>query len=496
MNSTTLNRMMDFVKDQNILINGVVVVRNGYVVLEEYPRSVYDGTWPHPLYSVTKSFTSALMGIAVKEGFMNSIEDKVLDFFPGRSFANMSSWKQAVTVRHLLTMTSGLPWDESSVPYTDSRNDVRCLTSALDPMQFLLDRSMVSEPGAQWDYNSGGSHLLMEIVNQTTGVNPMEYATEHLFDPLGITNLRWGTSGQGIPWGFYDLHLTPLDMAKFGYLYLNNGTWDGTEILPAEWVAESTESHIMLYGVTGYGYQWWVMDQTRGICDARGMYGQRIIVIPEYDMVVVFVASIPDGSSSAEDYLLQNYILPSVDNPPPIRDVGVIGFGEASGQAVAPMKPIAGQGTTVSFSVLVRNFGTVDENLAVTAHINETLLSTQTDISVSHLGFVLVNFTWNTSSFDKGSYLISVQVATVPNEAEADNNILACSVVLGTIGDINNDGTVNTSDIYDIALFFGTIIGQASYIPNCDVNDDGITNMLDLYAAAIRCGQTGKQGSQ
>jgi CubicO group peptidase (beta-lactamase class C family) len=230
----------------------------------------------------------------------------------------MSLWKQAIIIKHLLTMTSGLPWDESSYPYSDSRNDVMRLIGSSDPVQFLLDRAMVSEPGAQWDYNSGGSHLLMEIVNQTTGIDPLEYATERLFDPLGITNLYWGTSSQGIPWGFYDLHLTPLDMAKFGYLYLNNGTWDSTQILTQEWVAESTEPHIMLNGDTGYGYQWWIADQPRGIYDARGMGGQRIMVIPEYDMVVVFVSS--GTGAREEDELLHDFILAAVTDAPPIGE--------------------------------------------------------------------------------------------------------------------------------------------------------------------------------
>ena len=497
MNSTTLNGMMDFVSNESILVNGIVVVRNGYVVLEEYPRfPLYDGTWPHPLHSVTKSFASALVGIAAGEGYINGTEDKVLDFFPERSFANMSQWKEALTLKHLLTMTSGLQWNEWAIPYEDSRNDVRRMMGASDPVQFVLDHDMANEPGAEWAYNGGGSHLLMEIVNQTTGVDPMDYAREHLFNPLGITNLYWEPSGQGIPWGFYGLQLTPLDMAKFGYLYLNNGTWNGTEILPAEWVAESFDAKVLfsegggIMDYNGYGYQWWVSDLSYGVHGAIGRYEQKILVLPKYDMVVVFVASIADESWS-EDYMLRNYILPAVENPPQIHDVGVMQFGKISGQAVAPMKTIVGQGTTISFSVLLKNFGTVDENLEVTAHANEVLLDTRTDISVSHGGFVILNFTWNTSSFDKGSYLISVEVAAVPDEIEVDNNIRACSVVLGTIGDINSDGTVNMSDIYDIALSYGGRIGQARYVSNYDIDDNGIINMLDLYTTAMRYGQTG-----
>jgi hypothetical protein len=284
-------------------------------------------------------------------------------------------------------------------------------------------------------------------------------------------------------------------MAKFGYLYLNNGTWDGAQILPAEWVTESLDTQVSFngsgwWGYDGYGYQWWVNDLTCGVHGAMGMYEQKIFVLPKYDMVVVFVASITDGPWS-EDALLQNFILPSVNNPPQIRGVGVMGFGRVHGQTAAPMKTVVGQGMTISFSVLVRNFGTVDENLSIAAYANGTAQSTQAGISVSHGADVVVNFTWNTSSFDKGDYLISVQAAPVPDEIEVDDNTLTCSIVLGTIGDINSDGVVNMSDIYSIALTYGATIGQTGYVPNFDINDDGIVNMLDLYAAATHYGQTG-----
>jgi hypothetical protein len=286
-------------------------------------------------------------------------------------------------------------------------------------------------------------------------------------------------------------------MAKFGYLYLNNGTWDGVEILPAEWVAESFDTQVLfgaggLLGYDGYGYPWWVSDMSYGAHSAIGRYEQKIMVLPKYDMVVAFVASITDESWS-EDYMLQHYILQAVENPPQIHDVGVLAFGRVIGQAVAWMRTIAGQGTTVSFSPLVRNFGTLDENLTLTVRINETLLTEQLYSNVPHGSYLIANFTWNTSSFDKGSYLISVQAAAVPGEIDVNDNVLACSIILGTIGDINNDGTVNMSDIYDIALSFGRVIGQEDYTPNLDVNDDGMTNMLDLYMAAVHYGEAWSQ---
>jgi parallel beta-helix repeat protein len=297
-----------------IPIDSVVVVRNGYVVLEEYPR----GDSPnllHELYSCTKSVSSALIGIAIGAGFIDSVQHRVLDFFPNRTFANLDSRKQAITLEHLLTMTSGLPWDEWTYTYGDSRNDVTRMMNSYDPVQFVLDRPMVSEPGTQWVYNSGGSHLLSAIINKTTGTDMLSFAKKRLFEPLGISNLLWSTDAfQRIPWGFMGLNLTPLDMAKLGFLYLNNGTWDGQQIIPAEWVAKSTTSLISADPAWagpgwGYGYQWWTRPSAN-VYMARGYMGQNIIVAPDYDLVVVFTASITRGRDPSE--LFFDYILPAV----------------------------------------------------------------------------------------------------------------------------------------------------------------------------------------
>jgi CubicO group peptidase (beta-lactamase class C family) len=129
MNSTILDEMVELIWNDCIAPNGVVVVRHGYVVLEQYPNDLYDGTWGHPLYSVTKSFTSALVGIAIKEGYIESVEDNVLDFFPERNITNVDARKEAMTLEHVLTMTSGVQWDEWTYPYTDSRNDIRNLSA-------------------------------------------------------------------------------------------------------------------------------------------------------------------------------------------------------------------------------------------------------------------------------------------------------------------------------------------------------------------------------
>lgn len=288
-------------------MDSLVIVRHGQVVLEEYPNPVlYRQNTTHDLHSATKSVTSALIGIALGEGCIDSVDHKVVDFFQDRTIANMDSRKQAITLEDLLTMTSGLEW-----------SDVWefGLWPSDDQVQFVLDRPMAHEPGTVWRYCSGGVHLLSAVINGTAG-GTNAFAKEHLFDPLGISDYFWTRDPQGLPWGDAWLWMTPLDMAKFGYLFLHNGTWDGQQIVPAEWVAESTRSQWSFDDHEGYGYLWWTDNQTTTYdsyhYEARGAEGQRIFVIPGYDMVVVFTADFStSGFFEEEDYLLHEFILKS-----------------------------------------------------------------------------------------------------------------------------------------------------------------------------------------
>jgi parallel beta-helix repeat protein len=362
MSSAKLNDMMQYVRQRSIGIDSVVVVRNGYVVFEEYPRPrLYGPLSLHPLYSVTKSFSSALIGIAIKQGFIDGVLHKVLDFFPNRTFANVDSLKEAITLEHVLTMTSGLPWDEWTYPYGDSRNDVRRIMTNPDPVQFVLDRPMVSTPGTTWVYNSGGSHLLSAIVNETTGADIEAFARENLFDPLGISNLFWSKDPfQRLSWGFMGLSLTPLDMAKFGFLYLNNGNWEGQQIIPAEWVTESTKSHFSLDQSWQYGYQWWI-NPTYNAYVARGYMGQNIIVSPDYNMVVVFTGSYTYGQEGTQ--LFYDYIRPAVgstvpDDYPTIQEA----INHATAGDVVLVKP----GTYYEHVVVNKTISLVGEDASMT----------------------------------------------------------------------------------------------------------------------------------
>ena len=305
--------MRDFLNTLSIPLDSVIIVRNGYIVYEDYP-SWHTESMRHSLYSCTKSFASAVTGIALEQGYFNGTQDRLLDFFPNHTIANPDPRKDAITVENLLTMKAGFEWDEWSISYEDGDNPAVRLWSSFDALQVMLDLPMVIEPGTTWVYNSGVSHLLSCIVNATTGRFTADFAQEYLFDPLGITSVYWHADGSGVNFGGFGLNLTPRDMAKFGYLYLNNGTWDGDQILPTSWIEASTMVNHTTRPNMGYGYQWWI-NPDWGAYSARGYLGQRIHVLPNENLVVVFTGS---GSHVNYDALIEEYLLPAVDEFQPL----------------------------------------------------------------------------------------------------------------------------------------------------------------------------------
>jgi CubicO group peptidase (beta-lactamase class C family) len=315
--SARLVAMLAEIQNQAYPIHGLVVIRNGYLVLELYTPP-FQADSRHYIASASKSFTSALIGIALEQGDIPGLEAQVLDLLPGRTVLDPDPRKQAITLEHLLTMSSGLDWPTQGL--REQLGDG--LQAAQDEAQFVLDRPMAVEPGATFNYNTGGTLLLSAILAQATGQSALEYAQERLFTPLGITNVQWWADLSGITQGGSGLELTPRDMAKFGYLYLKDGIWEGKTLIPAEWVKTSTQAHIEAgYLDLDYGYQWWV--HPSGVYQARGFGGQRIFVLPEQQMVVVFVSGFSgDDMEYVPDALLNTYLLPAAqeggalpDNP-------------------------------------------------------------------------------------------------------------------------------------------------------------------------------------
>jgi len=293
--------MLVAIEEQALDVHSVVVIRNGTIVAEKY-FPPYQQDTQHELYSVTKSFISALLGIAIQDGYIKDVQQPVADLMPDRTITNDDPRKQSLTLEHLLTMTSGLDWPESQGDAIFSQ-----MWRSPDWAEFVLGRRMLEEPGEQFNYCSGCSHVMSVIIQESTGMNTQEYARTRLFEPLGMTEVAWETDPSGTPIGGWGMSITPRDMAKLGYLYLNHGLWEGRQIVPADWVRDSTRSHIPVDDRMGYGYQWWI-DPSAGYI-ARGRFGQLIYVAPDANLVVVFTAGLPEDAPLLD--LIQDYVIPA-----------------------------------------------------------------------------------------------------------------------------------------------------------------------------------------
>lgn len=300
-------------------MHSVVVIKKGYIVEEDYSNPSYDQNRRHVIQSCTKSIISALIGIAIHVGYISNVDQKILDYFPDREIDNLNAQKQAWTIEHFLTMTSGLEWDE----WPAKQSLFRSWYTSGDWVQFILDRPVVNEPGTVFNYNSGAVHILSAIIQQATGSTTLEFAQKYLFDPLGITNLYWSRDPEGIYTGGGGLELTPRDMAIIGYLYLNNGIWGDEQIIPAHWVEYSTKTQISASShISGldYSYLWWVYPSLVAYA-ALGWAGQQIFVIPDHELVVVFTGDILTFPSYYIT-LIRDFIFPAenvkvseMDNP-------------------------------------------------------------------------------------------------------------------------------------------------------------------------------------
>jgi len=313
MDSSILDNLSDYIENDDFNYDSVVIVKNGYIVFEKYFNYNNENN-THHLFSVTKSFVSALLGIAIEQGYIQSIHQRVIDFFPDYTIDNLDEIKEEMTIEHLITMSSGFEWVSDFPRWYD-------MMAAPNQVQFMLDLPMEYSPGTHFKYNSGSCQLITAILQNTTGETALNFAQEVLFDPLGIDQFYWQFDKQGINIGGTLLYTTPRDMARLGYLYLNNGTWDGKQIVPKDWVINSTKPYFRSsMESTDYGYYWW-LDRDGEYYYAWGSEGQKIFVIPDYDLVVVFTAS--SETHEPYEYLLENYILPANLDHSPKASLGI-----------------------------------------------------------------------------------------------------------------------------------------------------------------------------
>jgi CubicO group peptidase (beta-lactamase class C family)/poly(3-hydroxybutyrate) depolymerase len=270
--------------DRNIdSLHSLMVVRNGKVVAEGW-WNPYDSSTRHELYSLSKSFTSTAVGIAISEGRFK-LDDKVASFFPDDVPDNASPLLKAMTVRDLLTMSTG---HEKEPKFTESETWVTT----------FMKQPVLHQPGTHFLYNTPATYMLSAIVQKTTGATTLEYLRPRLFEPIGIEGATWGTSPQGISLGGYGLSLRTEDIAKFGLLLLDRGKWNGSQLVPANWIDEATKRQVSTrrdesqdWG-QGYGYQFWGC--RGGYYRGDGAFGQYCLVMPEHHTVLAITAGVKD----------------------------------------------------------------------------------------------------------------------------------------------------------------------------------------------------------
>jgi len=304
-------------------IHGLLIVKNGKLVFEEYFDGFDRGT-KHHIFSASKSVASILIGIAMDQRKLAGVDTQVYEMLTGYKGTQWIDQRYDIKLKHVLTMTAGLDWSGWDHPGYDPRSPTRQMSVSSDWIKFVLDRDVSDPPGSRYIYNNGLTILLGEIVRKSTGMDADKFAENNLFAPLGINDFDWHKGPKGVLNTAGGLSLKPRDMAKIGYLYLHNGQWNGRQIVSQKWVKESVEDHVYQYVTfgSGYGYQWWcgkskINGQVVETFYAAGHGGQYIFVCPALNCVTV-VTSKWIGNPLGEfrpQMLLVNHMLPAMLPP-------------------------------------------------------------------------------------------------------------------------------------------------------------------------------------
>lgn len=331
-------------------VHSMLIYREGKLVLEEYfpghdyawESENFHGDWvdwgrdvEHNVHSVGKSITSACVGIAIDQGFIESVEEPIFKYLPAYQYLETGE-KGTINIEHLLTMTSGLAWDEWGSSYSSAENDIiKLWVSCEDPVACILEKPMVREPGEEFNYSGGNMILLGEIIRNATGEDIEAFSWEYLFGPLGIDTPEWRwIENSDVVYAGGDQRLTPREMLKFGVLYLDDGVWVGTRIIPESWVErsaapypgpESTWFNSFIQpippgdatiGRRGFSYTWWTHEfwdasSRIPVYWAFGWGGQKIAIFPEQDAVVVLTGG-NYSSTDSTTRILKTYVVPSL----------------------------------------------------------------------------------------------------------------------------------------------------------------------------------------
>lgn len=319
MNTGILYDLFKNIQSGDDAVNSVLIIKNGYIVAEGYFHPFHKD-YLEQTYCITKPFIATLIGILIQEGKIKDVHQKVLDFFNYEHIDNPSTDKSDMTIKDLLTNTTGYEWGD--VINSEAVSDIQVIGDmflAEDWGKFCLDREVLYKPGTFFTSNSNGCQLLASIIKNVTGMCPHDYAKEKIFTPLGITHSMWVTSPNDEISGAQGLFMTPRDVAKLGLLYLSNGYWEDKIIINEEWVKESTsflvetrESHKKDF-FAGYGYQWFILSGLpyETYC-AYGAFGHFLWVVKDLDLVCITSGSIPLDQHKRVIYnLFKNFVIPA-----------------------------------------------------------------------------------------------------------------------------------------------------------------------------------------
>lgn len=301
--STGITNFLETLQEQNVELHSFMLLRHGHVVSEGW-WAPYAANLPHMLYSLSKSFTSSAIGLAVAEGLL-SVEDRVVSFFPDETPNEVSAHLSAMQIRHLLMMGTG---------HAQDTMDLQWQRKSDNWVEVFLHTPVEYEPGTRFVYNSGATYILAAILQKVTGQTLLDYLQPRLLDPLGIVGATWETCPRGYQIGAWGLSITTEDIAKFGQLYLQKGVWNGLRLLPEAWVEEAASKHISNGDdedndwTQGYGYQFWRCQHDAYRAD--GAFGQFSIVIPEQDAVVAMTSGTSDTAAVLN--AVWNHLLPAM----------------------------------------------------------------------------------------------------------------------------------------------------------------------------------------
>lgn len=303
--SEELFKAVDHIYQKQPDIYSLLVIKNGFLIFENYYKKGKPGRydWAH---SVTKSYVSTLIGIAINQGLIKSVDQTLLELLPKQYKENLTAEVKSITLKSLLTMTAGFGWNDSGASM------MQWFLSP-DWTAHAIRQKQIAPQGKNFNYNSSLSHLLSVILTEASKMSTKQFAEQYLFDPLGMTIHEWPIGPKGNNYGGFGLKVTPRDLAKLGYLFLNNGLWDDRQIVSSSWVKDATTpANSSDYG---YGYQWWI----RPVRDyfsyqALGRRGQNIVVVPDQDLVVVVTSETAFPNTGNSYYpVLYDIISQSID---------------------------------------------------------------------------------------------------------------------------------------------------------------------------------------